>query len=79
MDPIIRTEKLKYSYDSEEAGVLRLALDGVDLEIERGSFTAACLSRAARSQVRRVSSPESNVLSDLAIEVIISDTFFWRL
>ena len=40
MDAIIRTEKLKYSYDSEDAGVLRLALDGVDLEIERGSFTA---------------------------------------
>ena len=40
MDSIIRTEKLKYSYDSEEAGILRLALDGVDLEIERGSFTA---------------------------------------
>ncbi|MBQ8899089.1 MAG: energy-coupling factor transporter ATPase [Clostridia bacterium] len=40
MDAIIRTEKLKYSYDSEEAGVLRLALEGVDLEIERGSFTA---------------------------------------
>ena len=40
MDAIIRTEKLKYSYDSEDAGVLRLALEGVDLEIERGSFTA---------------------------------------
>lgn len=40
MDAIIRTEKLKYSYDSEDSGVLRLALEGVDLEIERGSFTA---------------------------------------
>ena len=40
MDSIIRTKNLKYSYETEEAGVLKLALDGVDLEIERGSFTA---------------------------------------
>ncbi|MBR4941800.1 MAG: energy-coupling factor transporter ATPase [Clostridia bacterium] len=40
MDAIIRTEKLKYSYESQDSGVMRLALDGVDLEIERGSFTA---------------------------------------
>ncbi|MGN1451858.1 MAG: energy-coupling factor transporter ATPase [Eubacteriales bacterium] len=40
MHSIIRTENLKYSYDTEEAGVVRLALDDVSLEIERGSFTA---------------------------------------
>ena len=38
-EPIIETQKLSYAYTSAE-GVAPLVLDGVDLQIEQGSFVA---------------------------------------
>ena len=40
MNPIIKTEKLEYSYESTGDGIPTVALNGLDLEIERGTFVA---------------------------------------
>ena len=39
MTEIIKTEQLSFAYPAEEGGAAVNALDGVDLAIEKGSFT----------------------------------------
>ena len=40
MNPIIKTEDLKFSYPQHDDTVPLMVLDGVDLEIDRGTFVA---------------------------------------
>ena len=40
MDPIIKTEKLEYSYDQADGGEPKIVLNGLNLEIEKGTFVA---------------------------------------
>jgi energy-coupling factor transport system ATP-binding protein len=40
MNPIIKTEKLFFSYASKENSESDIVLDGIDLEIEKGTFVA---------------------------------------
>ena len=39
-EPILKTESLRFSYPTEEEKVPKVVLDGVDLEIQEGSFVA---------------------------------------
>ena len=38
MSTMLQTEQLEYAYPAEEGKTPRLALEGVDLNIEKGSF-----------------------------------------
>ena len=40
MESIIKTENLKFTYPPDTSGRSKQALDGIDLEIEKGSFVA---------------------------------------